>query len=655
MKRVPLGPMALILLAMVLAMGGAVEAHDNITHRVLGLVDSVPWFTAHRPFTMPWPIEATSLRPLSVWLLKGHLTMFSATDAVPIWLLFVHAWVSLSLFALAARAWLRSHGYSWEADAAAACTICLAPTLFQAFYLVELDLLGAAATLTAGALLTQRSLSRTQGVAVAGCLLFAFLLKESTALVQFGFLISAVIWPAHVRHNRQTQRRLMAILGVAGTTWFFLAAPIMRQPKTATGTLDFLSRLPLIEHNLVQLMYLLSPVGAVLIFAASAQAFLPAGHKARTRALPATFGLIILLMAPLGVHYSHYESVYFSPRSYGLLFTFFGLVGLILGTLRGPDRTRIRQLCAPIIAVTGLLTLAGLVAPTAREDMASRIFIALAPLLLAAAWTAAGRLGTESGHRIARGTVGILLASLAWFPMASAFNHLAKWQAKNAVDVAGKAALVAEDLSGGLVMFNNYMEWLDPHALEAAGGGPEVHTTTMLHTPAWLEPLDWSEAHWIYPGGFDLLSMLKRKHPTWIYFLSPRAQMDAGSQVHLEGDLRWTRRELGLFSPVIVGGINRPEDARMTAFRQDLSPLELWAEAEATKIFSSERAFTQIPWQLMEFPRRLLMGVPLIEQHTYLCRLHQVRPLTDEEETPEDADALELDQAPTVPSTANQD
>ena len=106
--------------------------------------------------------------------------------------------------------------------------------------------------------------------------------------------------------------------------------------------------------------------------------------------------------------------------------------------------------------------------------------------------------------------------------------------------------------------------------------------------------------------------------------------MDESSNASLQGDLSWTRRPVGLFTPInwnpddtpdastrsaLLPEHNRPEDLRMTRFGTSPTPLETLAAQRGEILWSTDKAYLQVPQNLLEIPRRLLQGVPLIERH----------------------------------------
>jgi len=608
----PAGPWVVLVLALVLAAAGVVPKADNVTHRVLELAEQVPWADWYRPLWMPWPIEAWALRPLSVVLLKTHVALWGSHTDPPALYELIRATVELGAFGLAGRAWLRAAGFERVATWAACSSMMIAPALFQAWYVPELDMLAGAATLFASSLLiARRPLTGPRTAALVAALAVPLMLKEASALVLFGFLGAGVLVALKDRDKGSLGRQVVVTVACLGF-WIALFTPLLLAPTTEVADSSWAQKLPLVENNLVQLVYLLSPPGACLLVSAAAL------RLGRVAAVVPVLLLAGLVASPLVVYYSHYEAIYLSPRLAGAGFVLLLLVGLTaLAGRRGERRTGGPQLAALTVGLVLLaLSLAGLMAPSAREDMASRIFIALAPLLHGVALHAGQRLlGSPARH----GALALVVA-MAWWVVANGLNYTLDWRARMGADLAGKQALAEEALSGDVLLFNHYVEWLDPHALITAGARDALEAH-YLHVPAWLPTTQYNAAGWIWPDDEPPPLLTGHAGDTWIYWLTPRSRMDDRANAALIGDLSWTRREAGLFTPVVPGGPNRPEDYRATIYRPGPSHLEAFGRDYGELRFEEERPFVQLPLLLTELPRRLLLGVPWVERYAYEVRV----------------------------------
>lgn len=613
------GALVVIITALILAIAGQVPKADNVTHRVLDLVADVKWTDLYKPFLMPFPIDAMAFRPISVLIFKSHVELFGVGPPA-IWLALIKSFLSVGLFGLAARNWLIAVGFTKHATLATVLSMVSGPALFQVWYYPELDLLGAAATLWVGSSLikaTKLSLLRWVGVGLA--LTFSMLLKEASALIQLAFLGSAAValWETNPRlRNRHI------ITGIVATiAWGILVLPLLSGPETTVGALTLPERLPVVEHNFAQALYLLSPAGIILLLL-GALARAPIGRRSMgvVTNLP-VISILALCAAPIVTFYSHYEAVYYSPRWFGLLFGGLFAVGLIISSITRRKEERAR-LATYTLALSFIgMSLVGLIAPTAREDLAARIFIALAPIMFAMALsgldliTEVVRLKEGWQARVGELSCVALLVTMVWHPTASGLNYTTDYRARHGVDVQGKRVLSNINVGDGLVMFNHYVEWLEPLGLIAAGADESVRQWEFMQVPAWLELDDYPDARWIHPGRLDLLEHI-RDREVWLYWLSARSRMDNSANEALVGELSWTRRNFGLFTPVISGGHNRPEDHRLSIYTTETSPLEQsFSQNEA--LWNASGEFIALPLNVTEVFRRVLSGLPIIEKYEY--------------------------------------
>ena len=257
--------------------------------------------------------------------------------------------------------------------------------------------------------------------------------------------------------------------------------------------------------------------------------------------------------------------------------------------------------------------------------MSSRVFVALAPGLFALAINAAERLSSELKKLTAltvplafRMSLGLLWLGLLWAPLAQALNYTTDWRARHTVDLAAKSR-IGEIERADLFLFNHYVEWLDPLGIMAAGAPAKVLDWSYLHVPAWLPLDEYEHARWIYPGLLDLKKELDERD-AHIYWLSPESTASKEAREILLGDLSWTRKPLGLFSPIAKGLHNRPEDHRMAIFKEGPSPLEEMM-AQGDLLWSESATAWQVPPSLFELPRRLFYKIPVIERFRYKGRL----------------------------------
>ncbi|MEC7239764.1 MAG: hypothetical protein VXW32_00860 [Myxococcota bacterium] len=613
-----------ILVCSIICWLGIVDKADNVTHRVLDLVAALDWSATVGPFYMPFPIDAQAFRPLSVLGLKTYAEWFG-TGPPPSSLVAIKTFVSLLLFCLASRTWLQAIGLSRHAELASLLPLGLAPVLFQAWYLPELDLFGAAGTLWIGAALLERGvLSPRRWAVILLSLLAVLTLKESTALIQLCFLgaTTCLLYLQGFR-DRRVRRHVCLTIGSA-LVWGAMVVPLLRGGEASSASqASLLTRLSIVEHNMVQVLYLGSAVCALLVFLGSLQML--SNDRSRLAQFGPPLALLALLFTPPMVYYSHYEAVYFAPRILGVGFASLLFLGLLLFTLNSLRERALSMAAGQVLFVFGAMSFTALLAPNAREDMASRIFVALAPALFALALSSADLLKAplrvlppSLGRTASRFSTAALVAGTLYYPMAHAWNYSADWQARHAVDLPGKQR-IAEVEWGDLFLFNHYVEWLDPLGLIAAGAPETVRDWEFLHMPAWLPRENYENANWIYPGRFSLEEALENRQ-VHIYWMTPRSSASESYRNQRLADLSWTRKDLGLFSPIAPDLHNRPEDHLMTIYREGPSPLEDLMEQGQT-IWSMERRFVLVSPTLFELPRQLLQGIQPFEFLRYDARL----------------------------------
>lgn len=597
---------------------------DHMSAFVWELVRPIPWWRAFAPFENPPPMGTSAARPLSVLLTQLHLALWGpvAADSARA----LHAVVSSALLGVGGLVWGRAAGFRAEAGPAALGAMVVGPALFSAWNLPEYDAMGAgAALLAAGALWAGGRWAVPVGVAAA---VLAFGLKESSALVTFG-LFGASLAGAGAARDRGALRRLGAVAGAAAVGWWLLLLPLLRRGSGGTlAPVDWADRLPILEHNAVQVAHLVGmPAAAALVVGA-----LPP----RARPVGAALAVGLLVLAPVSVFYSHYEAVYYSPRwpmsaaGAAVLGAAVVAVGVGLRAWRrgeGPAPEAVAG--AAVLGASALVGGALLAMPNAREDLASRIFLALAVPLFCAAGRAlrgAGAPGWVLG--------GMVVAA----PLAQGFNVAADWRARQPAGAAGRAAVAAAGPAGALVLYNHFVEMLGPQELRPFGAGTDgaefVQVPAMLRTPDRLPVAFWGRL-------VDPEAELLAGRRVGLFWFAARSRMGPAVDVALVGDLAWTRAPVGLFTPYnhVSGGaalpevaalpvINRAEDARQTTYAVGEVPLRALAAARARSDWSGEWAFVQVPAGLHEVPRRVMSGLPLVERYSYEAALYWFSPAT---------------------------
>lgn len=631
-----------VALAALLAALGAVPMADHMTYRVMGLVEGIPWADWWRPFHSPPPLDTWGARPLSVLFIKLWLAGAGVFDAPGPLVRFLRATVLLLAYGVAARAWLCTVGFQRTATLAAVLPMLLPPALFSAWYLPEMDTLGAAAVLGAAALVGDpRPLGRRWALAVP-LIALAVLLKESSALLLFAFLGAGML--THLAAGRRELALRHGVpLAVGGLAWSILTLGMMSGRRSMLATVSWIDRLPIVEHNAAQLVYLVSPVGAALI---ALGALRPARWRRRAWVPPA-LALALLLVAPPLVIHDHFQAMYGSPRWLPTVAAVALLLGLVGRLQPSREVTRRRLVALTTLAALGGVSLGVLMSDNAREDIASRLFLSLAPALhataLEGAWSAYAANADRRGllARLGRVSAVALAVAFCWYPLAGAFNYAGWWRAWNLVDREGRELLVREPLEESLLTFNDHVHRVGPGELRALGAPEAVSLTTRFAAvPVWLDLRRLPTVDWGF-GAIDVQAAVEQDVRVYLYWLSPRSLDDPRARAALMGDLSWTRRDMGVFTPMVRDEVeegpdgpilhstrvhNLMEDARYTTWGDAPAPLEALAASLGELAWRLERPYVQVPQRLLEVPRRLVDGVPLVERYRYEAALYRLGP-----------------------------
>lgn len=658
---------AIALAAGVISVIGSVPLVDHMTHRVMALVETVPWSRWWAPLWMPAPIEAWSLRPGAVALTKLHVELGGALAPPTVGVMRVGAATSAAVFGSGAWLWLRAHGWGRLALPAALGPMLLAPTLFSLWYVVEFDALGAGIMLGGCGLLAHPTPRRWRTVTGVLAVLTAVLLKESAALLTFAFLF-AEAGHAWFEGRRVAARRTGGLLVALLVGYGLLASSVIGSQDSSMARTPMVERLPILELNAHQYLYLLGSAGVALVVSGAALRRLePLEWAARWRRwLPAAAAAGLLALPPL-VFYSHYEAVYYSPRWVASLLGA-GLMASLVGNVldRGTPRA-VRHASAALLVSYGAVSAAALMASSAREDIASRTLLACAPLLSALSLDGLRLVLGPSLGRVGRVAGVVLGAALVVYPVAGAVDFTQDWLARQYTEATARVQLAQEPLVDGILAFNHYVQWVGPDELRAAGAPAAVaDRAVFVQSHAFLDEESLPVVVW-GDGSFDLERGWEQGVPLRLYWLAMRSDMDAEANAGLEGDLSWTRRPVGLFTPLGGSGEggpsgtglghNLPEDMLWTTYRPGPTALERLADARSTVAWSHEVSFVQVPRDLLGVPRRLLAGIPLVERYHYEARLHRfVAPRSARPRTPDAAmtDAEAAARSPWAKSAAAQ-
>ena len=619
MSRITPATWAVLILALALAWPGQSPHADTITFMIMDQVHHMSWGQAFGVFDHWEPVQAQGVRPLSVLLMKSYVTLFGVDLPPPGWFLWLKGALGLALFALAARFWLVTIGLSRFATPVMFTTMVMGPQLFVAYILPELDFFGNAATLMASAgLATRGEMSARRWGWTLACAAFAFLLKESSALIMFGFLASGLV--SHLlTGERRVALRHARVLVAGLVLWLSLAWSLLGAGDSYYASQPLMMRLKYVIHNLEQVLFIAGFVGPIALLSLALS-----GHRLATW-VPAV-GVVLLLALPLVSFYDHFQTYYASPPEVPIALGVTMLLALMVLAWRSRSVPGVSFVALTVFAVLGGFAAAALLSPSAREDLATRLFFGLAPGLHAlilegfrVAWEDAKSMGKAEGGHVARAALKASVVAFLWFVSVSGLNLMLDWPRYHGLERDAKSALAEQDLGGANVLYNHFGQLLDPPALRAMGATTIDGDTQLLLVGDWLKERWLPRLMW--PAEIDLEMAYLKGTPTLVYWFGTRSTMPKSARV-LEGDLTWTHAMRGgLFEVPPYLGRNHPEDNRHTAFAEGPTPLERIMEERGEVRWEGSRDTFRLPLLLTEIPRRLAMGVPVVETYRHEAKV----------------------------------
>jgi hypothetical protein len=619
MQRVTPAMFGVVVLAAFLAWPGTAPHADTITFMSMDKVHHISWGQAFGVFDHWEPVQAQGVRPFSILLIKSYLSLFGVDIPPPGWVLWLTGAFGLVCFALAARMWLQAIGLRRFATPVMFTTMLMGPQLFVAWFLPELDTFGNAATLVACAgLATEGEMSRRRWGWTLAAAAFAFLLKESSALIMFGFLGAGVLGHA-LTGRRLAAMRHARVLAGGLVLWMALAWSLLGSGESYYASQPLVMRLKYVVHNVEQVLFICGFVGPIALISLAAR-----GGRFATWT-PAV-GVVLLLALPLVSFYDHFETYYASPPEVPMVLGAMMLLALVIAGWRLRATPGVTLVALTVCFVLGGFGAAAILSPSAREDLATRLFFGLAPGLHAlvfegfrVAWEDAKTMSRPSGGHVARAGIKACVLTFLWFTTVSGVNHIIDWPRYHGLEHEGKTALAAEDLAGANVLYNHFGQLLDPPVLRAMGA------TTLNEDTQLLLVGDWFQDRWLprlaWPREIDLEMAYLGGTPTLVYWYGTRSTMPEAAKA-LENDYSWTHgMQGGLFEVPQYLGRNHPEDNRHTVFTAGPTPLERLLEERGEVRWKGSVDTWRLPVLLTEVPRRLAMGIPLIETYRHEAKV----------------------------------
>lgn len=666
-----------LTLSFVISCFGWISDSDQISIWIIHFIDSILIEDFWKPYRLPPPANGEyGFRPLSVLLMKGYLYFVDAHAPIPRSLVVAKTFLSSMFFSWVTLQWCKRSMPSHRAFFWTAIATISGPHLFGLWLLSEFDGLGAAFILLALLYWSQPDRTRVQfAIMIASCTCAMFL-KESTAIILFAMLSAGIFqkW----RTKKSGSQELFVLLFLV-SMWVFFAWDLINGGQTSyVGRYPWRARLPVLGFTAWQYIYFITPPAIFGLLIASVQS--------KYQKTAVRISLIVLLLLPPLVTYSHYESMYFSPLWLGILSTallyFVIVIDLVI-------HNSIHATFA--LAAQAALWFALILSSTPREDMAVRIFLPALPSLLiildqklTALWK---NTNASYGTRI-------LMACSIWPFFAISTNTITErvWIAPQNHDGVKKLTDLAPQ-SQDLVLFNNFTlslgneTFLRQESFEVSEKGisiifqkPQllrtvdqevlrdimahplcnrthlfrsqavpkatliqivhdlddrglIHATwppQMHHTADHLTTEAFPKVMW----GFNLNEPLdieqkyQENQSIWSYWNAKRPREYIPRM--LQGDFSYTRRPMGAMGLLHQSPDdhlplhNFMEDLNTTQTTTGQTTLQKIIEDRGILQYESTQSYAQIPSFLHEIPRRIIQGWPIIHRFSYKTNIHKM-------------------------------
>ena len=594
------------LFGLALAALGTLPAVDAIVPWVFGIVDSVAWGDVWRPVYNPEPMDTYAYRPLSVVVLKALRLLLGDQTVV---MTALHGLVFVAFGQVALSALHRAGFARGTALLATLSTLCMPSLLFSGWIVVEFDLVGATFALAAMLCLPRDGVTGGRPALFWTLALLAMTTKETSALQLLAFLV-ADAWTR--RLERGAVRRVLVYVGLL----LLVTAPMHLAPRGSQSAFTLFSDgfqpfrvAAILLHTTCQLLFLVAPVGA----AALALQAVPSRLRACAGAL---FAVLLWALSPVLRTYSHFEAVVFSSSAMAMTLALGVLLGLVaLALRRRPPASEGAATFEHAWGVTVLLTLAGYaLAPVllsfARADVSARIFAACVPLLHAVVWRECGRLWASG--RVGRVPAALLGVAFAGFALSAGASATLFHRTRLLVEDAVKLALAADiRMPCPALLATNAVQMLTTEELTRRGA--------RLGACAWIETTTDEPA----PGAsFDAFVSaggvhIDRGQDAYLLVQTARSTMTPSQNAVLAGDFEWTRDVLP-----------ESDDDLFTAYQRLIYEVETDIESlfrrEGRLVGRASLPYVQLPLFLTEIPRRLWLGVPLVERYDYVAAAYRV-------------------------------
>ena len=580
--------------ALLIAIAGTIPEVDPITLWILSFVDGLPEFAWLRPYQLPPPANTEyGFRPLSVLMLKLYIYFFG-TGAPPVFLIGCKAFLSATLLGMASWRWLRMHGMHNAAVPISCLVMMLGPHLFGLWSLVELDGIGAAAVLGVSLLMNKPEKEWLEYCSLAMLIAVAALLKESTALIVFAVMAAEVCisW----REGKAWKGKLYWLL-LSSVIWILWASALIFGVRSNVGGATWDVRIPLLFFTAWQLVFYASVPGCILLL----------GSLWKKNRLFFPVSCVVLMVLPQLVWINHYEAMYYAPFWLGACLCIVLYASLLWIACAPKMRKMHAGVAVRILFAKGALLFALLLSSSPREDLATRIFLPLAPLILGLIYERAWK---ERKQR----SVQFLFVGFLGFSLLNGINTLIERRARGPVHIQLMSDLVQLDMNNSIILFNNFSFRLSKETISVYAG--KRQDTPIVFVPDMLPEQSLPVVVW--GNRFDVEERVEKSQKTFVYWSGLRALGESSS-----GNFSYTRRPLGAFAVLHredgdrLPSHNYIEDMKKNTEKNGRSPLQERLSQVAHRDSALRNQFLFIDAQIFSWPQRILLGKSVMPSFSY--------------------------------------
>ena len=475
-------------------------------------------------------------------------------------------------------------------------TMILSPHLFGLWCIVELDGLGAAAILGASVLLAKPQKEWLEHFSLGILIAFAALLKESSALILFAFMAAEVF--VSFRRNKPWRTKAYWLVASA-TIWVLWAAALIFGVQSNVGGASWDLRFPLLFFTAWQLLFFVSLPGCVILLSSIVS----------WRHMP-IIGLGALFLVPKMQWINHYESMYYSPLWLGVVGTII-LYGCLFWIALHPKQKKSHSRVAIfILCAKGALLFALLLSSSPREDLATRIFLPIAPLVMGLVYERAWKRRKEK-------VFVVLLSGFFAFAVLNSINAMIEKRAKSTANTEVLTALAQKLDSDDVVLFNNFSFRLSKETL--TGLGAKYDSNPIVFIPDMLPKDQFPSIIW--GDRFDLEQRFQKQETTFVFWSASRAIFSSPDKER--GDFQYTRRPLGAFALLTedehdgLPSHNYIEDMRFNTYKEGRSPLQKLLGERASRLEAKRNQYILFAPHIFSWPRSLVLGEMIVGGYAY--------------------------------------